>query len=210
MELNSLVKNIVLKVDKLSSLVNSQLKTTSADYPSFICNKVSKELEVSALKIIRSDKRKHFFTNTLGCVVCSKPYQFKIHWDELKAGKDINLSIFSNQQICEHPEQQASRYVRGKDREEIAKVLENSSIKQYQDKQLQLINQNLLQTTGNLQTFQSPDVLMKIRSDQKAADDLHYNDLVDVYLKSTSDDNVFIQNVSSFPFSCQVNFSLRI
>jgi hypothetical protein len=209
MDLKVPVKKIIWNTDKLSNFLNFESKTTTADYPSYICNELSKELKVSALKITRNDKRKHFLATTLACVVCSKAYQFNISWDELKTGKNITISVFSDQNICDHPEQQVSRYVRRKEREKIAKDLGNKSVRQHQDKQLQLLNQDLLQSTGNLQSFYSPEVLMKIRSEQKASKDLDNNDLVDVYLKSLSSDNFFIRNLSSFPFSCQVNFDLN-
>jgi hypothetical protein len=200
----NLIKLIEWNAKKLSSYVSAEDQKTNADFPSFICKEMSQELHSPALKVERNDKRKKFLSMLLGCVVCSKQYRFNIYWKELSGDSIVKIEVYSDSRVCNHPEEQATRYLRGTERKEVAKSLERKSIKEYQDDQLKDIDKSLLKATGNMQTFKSSEVLKKAKSEQKAKKDLDSDDLKDVYLMATAAENKLVRHVSSMPFTVHV------
>lgn len=179
-------------------------------YNDIICNKMSCVLQTGALVVKNIDVLQHGVSNKLACSVCKKVFQFKYKWIDLKQ-ESMLIKVFSDKTICDHPDEQRTRPVRGPGREKLAEELTVNSADTYINKQILQVDKHLLQAKGNLQTIKSPEVLWKIRSQHLAKDDLDSNDFLDIHKLAISDENAknpLIQSVATFPFTIMVRFVL--
>jgi rRNA maturation endonuclease Nob1 len=196
-----------LRFSKVSAVFDGANKKLKPEYSNVICEELALQLKVGVLTVSYTNPCAKSIQTVVKCVSCKKKFKFKLFWDCTKEGKNIDVDIYTNREECSHPEIQSTRQVRGEDRSKIAKELKGMSNQTYSDEQLKKIDLKILETTGNTQTLKSTGVIKKIRSEEKSKEDLHRNDLKDLYLKATSDENlsdVFIQTFQAFPFSVQV------
>lgn len=213
MDCKQFFKQVILKSSAIVSQVDVDTKTIKSEYSNTVCKELSEILKTSALKVDYSNPGKNAIQTVVKCLTCPKKYKFKLFWDSMKKDGDLVLDIYTNDSECKHPENQQTRPVKGKERVKVAQDLKQKSIKSYANQKLDEVDLSLLKATGNSQSFKSSEVYRKIRSEEKAQDDLHRNDLYDVYLKATNDENLknpFIQKVTLYPFSVEVCYFLKI
>lgn len=204
---------ICLNVAIILDVIDIASKSLRSEFSNVISKEISEILQVSALKTVSSNLGKNAIVTILKCMVCSKKYKFKIFLDQLEKSDDIKVEVFTNKTKCDHPDVQTTRPLKGLERIKTANELKLKSTKSYADEKLLEIDLELLKNTGNTQSLKSTEVFRKIRSEEKAKHDLNSNDLHDIYLKATSEENMkdlFIQKVTMFPFSVEVSFKKNL
>lgn len=111
-------------------------KKTLAGYSHVICIEMAEKLESGALVQQNCNLRVHSFNTTRECIVCRKKISFVIPWNQLDRNQ-ITVKVNSISTVCNHPEAQSSRPVKGNFRTEIGKEVQGKSTTKY-------INENVI------------------------------------------------------------------
>lgn len=203
-------REITVNSSEFASNLDTKNKKKLPTYNDIVCNRMSCVLKTGALIVKNIDLLQHSVSNKLACCTCKKVFQFKFKWIDLEK-ENMTIKVYSDKSICNHPEEQKTRHVRGYAREKLAEEMTVNSADTYINKQILQVDKALLQAKGNLQSIKSPEVLWKIRSEHLAKDDLDHNDFLDIHKLATSEENLnfpFIQSVATFPFTILVRFAI--
>ena len=137
---------------------------------------------------------------------CLQKFNFVMSWEDL-AGEKIQVKVFSDNKVCCHPEQQSTRPVKGNIRAELGHELRQKSVKTVTNENIVSINEEIVKQTGNLQSFKSPVVARKLRSEMTSKNDLDKDQLVEIHMMATKEisEKRLIQDVSTYPFTVTVS-----
>lgn len=201
-------KRVKLRVSDFKETFDVVKRTTSSDFPHAICTELSILLESGALALHKRCLGKYFLSCELNCIACKKEYKFRIRWSELSVD-EIDIDVQSDAKAkCEHPETPSTRPLKENQRKSIGKDLKTKSVQNIINEQIMKANDDIILTSGNMQSITAPEVLYKIRQEELASEDLDKNDFLDIYKMSIGAENQekhFIQQVSMFPFIVMVS-----
>lgn len=187
----------------ISNIIDKEEKLLKPCYNEEICGLMSKLIGTGALVVKNVDPGIHFISHSLKCIRCSKKFYFKLLWIDLD-GRDLRVKVKTDNIICNHPDQQSTRPVKGEVRKLVAEKLTGNSTASFINQKVVEVDANLVITKGNVQSVKSPSVLRKIRSERNSAEDLDPDDIVDIHKMALTEENIsspFIQRVTTFPFT---------
>lgn len=197
------ISEVFIRFESISNIIKIEEKQLKPCYNDEICTLMSKLIGTGALVVKNIYNGLHFISHSLKCIKCSKKFYFKLLWIDLD-GRDLRVKVRSDNIICNHPDQQSTRPVKGIVRKSVAEMLVGKSTPSFINEKVLEIDENLVISKGNLQSVKSPSVLRKIRSERYSADDLDPDDIVDIHKMALTEENIsspFIQRVTTFPFT---------